>query len=300
MILRSEAKLKKTVYAALLVAIWYGFTLSPAYGVSREILQMMQQLDTLQQLVQNMQKTVDTQTAILRTLVEQANDKVNSMKTTVEDLRKSTEKSLASSNARFDSMTSQIQALNESLEEAKSRLAKLSDQVAQTQNIIQTLNTPPAPAPGATTANPSGSDPATKPAPSVPDADVLYKSGISAYNAGQYALSIQAFQDYLKYYGDTDQASSAQFYIGDCYYNQKDFPRAVAEYNKCLERYPNGNKLPAAQLKKGYALIAIDQKAAGVRELRSLMQRYPTSREASLASQKLRQLGILVRARNAE
>src|SRR6202022_3662877 len=109
-------------------------------------------------------------------LVEQANDNVNSMKVTVEDLRKSTEKSLASSGARFDSMTSQIQALNESLEEAKSRLAKLSDQVAQTQNIIQTLNPPAAPATGA--ANPPGSTPVAKPAASVPDADALYKSGI--------------------------------------------------------------------------------------------------------------------------
>jgi tol-pal system protein YbgF len=295
-----KSKLKRLVYTALLVAIWSGVKPPPVYGVSKETLQMLQQLDTLQQMVQNMQKTVDSQTAILRTLVEQANDKVNSMKTTVEDLQKSTEKSLASSSTRFDSMTSQIQALNESLEEAKARLAKLSDQVAQTQNIIQTLNTPAAPASGTATASPPGSDPATKPVPSVPDADVLYKSGISAYNAGQYALSIQAFQDYLKYYGDTDQASSAQFYIGDCYYNQKDFPRAVAEYNKCLERYPNGNKLPAAQLKKGYALIAIDQKAAGVRELKSLMQRYPNSREAALASQKLRQLGIIVRASRSE
>ena len=62
------------------------------------------------------------------------------MKLAMEELKKSTNQNLASSNARFESMTSQMQALSESLEEAKARIAKLSDQVAQTQNIIQTLN----------------------------------------------------------------------------------------------------------------------------------------------------------------
>ncbi len=291
-----KSKLRKITNATVLVAALFAFTSPSVYGVNKETLQMMQQLDTLQQMVQNLQKTVDSQTAILRTLVEQANDKVNAMKGTVEELRKSTEKNLASSNDRLDSMTSQIQALSESLDEAKTRLARLSDQMAQTQNIIQTLNTPPATPPAA---DGSGTSTDPKPKVNVPDADTLYKSGLSAYNGGQYPLAIQAFQDYLKFYGDTDLASNAQFYIGDCYYSQKNYSQAVEEYNKCLERYTNGNKLPAAQLKKGYALLAMNQKSAGVRELRSLVQRYPNSREASLAAQKLRQLGIVVRSRGA-
>ena len=286
-----ENKLRKTACITLVLAVVFAIVPPRAYGVSKETLQMMQQLDTLQQAVQELQKTVDSQTAILRTLVEQANDKVNSMKTTMDELRKSTEKNLADSNVRFDSMTSQMQALSESLDEAKARLAKLSDQAAQTQNIIQTLNTsvtaPPAGSAQGTPANPNQ---ATK----VPDADALYNSGLSAYNGGQYQLAVQAFQEYLKYYGDTDLASNAQFYVGDCFYNQKNYTQAIEEYNKCLERYPNGNKLPAAQLKKGYALLALDQKPAGVRELRSLVQRYPNSHEAALAAQKLRQLGIVV------
>src|SRR6266566_6016220 len=104
----------------------------------------MEQLDALQQAVQSLQKTVDTQTAVLKTLVEQTNDSVNAMKTRVDALEKTNRESLAKTDNRFDTMTSQIQALSESLEEAKTRLAKLTDQVAQTQTIIQTLNTPQA------------------------------------------------------------------------------------------------------------------------------------------------------------
>jgi tol-pal system protein YbgF len=266
----------------------------PASAQKKDTLLLMRQLDTLQQMILNMQKTLDTQTAILRTLVEQANDNVNGMKVTVEELRKATQQNLAQNNNRLESMTTQIQALSESLEEAKVRIAKLSEQVAQTQNIIQTLNAPPPAAEGTGGTGPGGE---TKPPASVPDADTLYKSGLSYFNGGQYQLAVQAFQEYLQYYGETDLASNAQFYIGESYYSQGNYSQAIEEYNKCLERYPRGNKLPAAQLKKGYALLAMDQQQAGVRELRSLIQRFPNSREAELARQRLRKLGIAVSGR---
>ena len=281
--------MKKDALFALLLAALCASAPPPAYGVSKETLEILQRLETMAQAVQNLQKTVDTQTAVLRTLVEQTNDNVNTMKTSVADLRKATQENLASNNARFDSMTAQIQALSESLEVTKERLAKLSEQVAQTQNIIQTLNAPPAPAPGTT---PTGSP--GKPA-NLPDADTLYSSALSDYNSGQSQLSIQEFQQYLQYYGDTDRASNAQFYIGDCYYHLSKYAQAIEEYNKCLERYPDGNKSASAQLKKAYALLELEQKPAGVRELRSLIQRYPNTSEANLARQRLKKLGLAVR-----
>jgi tol-pal system protein YbgF len=266
----------------------------PALAASKETIRMMEQLDALQQAVQNIQKTVDTQSAVLKTLVEQTSDSVNAMKATVESLQKTNAQNLAKTDNRFDALTSQVQALSESLEEAKTRLAKLTDQMAQTQNIIQTLNattvannagaSPPGSPPGA------GSPPAQDPKPRVPDANTLYESGQSDYNGGRYDLAIKDFQQYLQYYPDTELASNAQFYIGECYYNNQDYARAIEEYNKCLDRYPTGSKLPASQLKKGYALLELGQTQAGARELRSLIQRYPNSREAELASQRLKKL----------
>ena len=47
---------------------------------------------------------------------------------------------------------------------------------------------------------------------------------------GQYDLAMQSFQDYLKYYSDTDRASNAQFYIGECYYSQKNYKDAISAY----------------------------------------------------------------------
>ena len=282
--------MRKPATILLLLASLAVLEAQPALAQKKDTLLLMRQLDTMQQTITNIQRALDTQTAVLKTLVEQTNDNVSSMKVQVEELRKATQQSLASSNARFDSMTSQIQNLSESLEETKARLAKLSDQVAQTQNIIQTLNAPPA----------AGSQaPGTNP-PAVPDADTLYKSGLSSYNGGQYQLAVQSFQEYLQYYGETDRASNAQFFIGDTYYSQGNFKQAIEEYDKCIERYPKGNKAMAAQLKKGFALIELGEKAAGVRELRSLIQRYPKSSEADLARQRLKKLRITVSGRGGE
>jgi tol-pal system protein YbgF len=284
--------LRKPATILLLLASLAVLEAQPALAQKKDTLLLMRQLDTMQQTITNIQRALDTQTAVLKTLVEQTNDNVSSMKVQVEELRKATQQNLASSNARFDSMTSQIQNLSESLEEAKARLAKLSDQVAQTQNIIQTLNAPPATGPGGPA---NGTNP-----PAVPDADTLYKSGLSSYNGGQYQLAVQSFQEFLQYYGDSELASNAQFYIAECYYSQGDYKKAVEEYNKCIEQYPKGNKVAAAQLKKGYALLALDKQSAGIRELRSLIQRFPSSREADLARQRLKKLGITVSGRGGE
>ena len=159
---------KNTVLALIVVALMSAPT-PPAFGVSKETLQMMQQLDALQSAVQNLQKTVDTQSAVLKTLLEQSNDNVNSMKAIVTDLRGSLQQSLAASGAKSDSMTSQIQALSESLDEAKARLTKLGEQITQIQNTLTTLPAnPPAPSPGGPAAPPAPG------APPVPTADSLF------------------------------------------------------------------------------------------------------------------------------
>jgi tol-pal system protein YbgF len=276
---------------------------SRAFGVSRETIQMMQQLDTLLQMVQNLQKTVDTQGAVLRTLIQQTSDSISELKQDVAGIQKGTAQNLAESSSKIDNMTSQIQALSSSLAETNARLAKLSDQVAQTQNIIQTLNQPAAqPATGAagtggaagpqqaTPGEPGDTQQTAPQQPQVPDPASLFSSALASYNSGQYQLAIQGFQEYLQYYANTDRASDAQFYIGDSYYNMGNYPKAVDEFNTCLERYQSGSKLPTAQLKKAYALLALGETHAGARELRSLISRYPQSPEADLARDRLKKI----------
>ena len=72
--------------------------------------------------------------------MEQANDNVNKMKAAVTDLpRDRFSRTSPRREAALTIYTSQMQALSESLDEAKARLSKLSDQMAQMQNTLTTL-----------------------------------------------------------------------------------------------------------------------------------------------------------------
>jgi len=97
----------------------------------------------------------------------------------------------------------------------------------------------------------------------------------------------------LKYYGDTDLASNAQFYLGEIAYHQKNYDQAVSEYEKVLSNYPKSFKLAPARLQKGMALLVLGQKASGIRELREVISRYPGTEEERRARAKLKELGVV-------
>jgi tol-pal system protein YbgF len=213
----------------------------------------------------------------------------------------------ANSGARLDTMSTQVQGLSDNLEEIKSRLGKLNQQLVDLQSAVQGIDSKvsgSAPASGTTSAPTGGTTP--KPSNNVaspdgsaaagppPSADMLYSNGLRDITSGKYVLARQEFLDYLKYYSDTDLASNAQFYLGEIAYAQKQYQDAVAEYDKVLTGYPKSFKLAPARLKKGLALIALGQKTSGVRELREVIRRYPKTDEDRIAEGELKKLGVSV------
>jgi tol-pal system protein YbgF len=151
------------------------------------------------------------------------------------------------------------------------------------------LSTVPATAPS-TQPGQAGPTATNPPVQQAPPPDVLYNNALRDYNSGNYDLASQEFKQYMQFYSSTPLAGNAQFYLADIEYQQKNYQAAVDDYDKVLEQYPSGNKTPTAQLKKGFALLELGQKDAGVRELRNLIARYPRSIEATQAQDRLRRL----------
>jgi tol-pal system protein YbgF len=222
-------------------------------------------------------------------------------------LQKSVQDVQANSGTRLDTMSTQVQGLSDNLEEIKSRIGKLNQQLVDLQNSVQSIDARLAG--GAPMSNPSGggSAPSTGPgsgslsptsAPSgpAPSADTLYSNGLRDLTGGKYDLAHSEFQDYLRYYGDTDLASNAQFWLGEIAYAQKNYDAAVQEYDKVINNYPKSFKLAPAHLKKGMALLELGQKNSGVRELREVVKRYPGTEEERRARAKLKDLGVAVSA----
>src|SRR5256884_3094932 len=108
--------------------------------------------------------------------------------------------------------------------------------------------------------------------------------------------SSDLFQDYLKYYGKTDLASNAQFYVGEIAYKQRNYQQAIAEYDKVLSNYPKSFKMAPALLHRGMALVELGQKSSGIRDLREVVRRFPGSEEDRYARAKLKELGVAISA----
>jgi tol-pal system protein YbgF len=261
---------------------------TPAFAVSKEIIQLQTQVQDLADRMAHMQQSFDERMGVMRSLVEQNTDNVNKLTESIQGMQKVLQQSNADSQAKVDQVSGQIQTLNDSIDELKSRLAKTSKQLDDIQNQQQNMTQP---------AQPAGASPAPGGAPTgaaanqAPPADVLYNNALRDYNSARYELALSQFQDYVKYYPTTDLAGNAQFYIADMEYRSGNFEAAVADYDKVLEQFPGGNKAAAAQLKKGYSLLELGKKDAGVRELNALIQRYPRTIEATQARERLHKLG---------
>jgi tol-pal system protein YbgF len=183
-----------------------------------------------------------------------------------------------------------VQSLHDSVDELKARLAKVSKQLDDMAAAQQNLQS----APQGTQPGQTGAP--QQPQSQAPPPDVLYNNALADYNGGKYQLATQEFGDYIKYYGNTDLAGNAQYYLADIEYRQGNYQQAVTDYDKVLEEYPSGNKAAAAQLKKGYALLSLNQRDAGIKELRALIARYPKSLEAQQARDRLRTMGAATTA----
>ncbi len=268
---------------------------APAGAVAREIIELQTGVNQLIQGQQAMQTAITQNAAVQRTLIEQSLDSVNKLSTNMAAIQKNTQDFSAASGARLDTMGTQVQGLSDNVADLQARLGKLDQKLTDIQNTLQNVDAKlaaptPASIPSAAGASAPGSAPTASAAPPA-SADVLYSNGLRDINGKHYDLATQEFQDYLKYYGDTDLASNAQFYLGEIAFMQSQYQQALDAYNKVIENYPKSFKTASARMRKGFCLAELGQKAAAIRELRTVVRQYPGTDEAKRSLAKLRELG---------
>jgi tol-pal system protein YbgF len=274
----------------------------PAHAVSKEMVQLQTQVQQLQDSLQQMQRANAESMGVLQHLVEQTADSVNKMSASMDALQQSAKAQSDAAGAKVDGVSGQVQTLNDSVDELKARVATLNkaiqDLQAQTQTLAASQQAAAAPAGGGAPNGAANQQPGMAPqqpaAPQAPPVADLYQSALRDYNAARYDVSVGEFADVLHYYPQDDLAGNAQFYLGEIAYRQGNYPAAIKAYDATVEQYSGNPKIPAAQLRKGEALIALAQKEAGVRELRSLIQRYPQTPEAQQARSRLNAMGVRI------
>jgi TolA-binding protein len=335
-------KRKSLVAAPALLGLALLVPAQPAHAVAKEIIQLQTQVQSLQDMLNQLQRSNSEQLGVLQHLVEQSNDSVNTMTQQMTALGAKVD-----AESQNTQLSGQIQSLNDSVDELKTRLVRIDTALTGMQSQLQNVNAPPAgssaptgstqqappPMPqqqpdtnsgsapqgtnvplggtpngggpngpdtggnssagGPQVSSPQGPLPGAAQAPPV---DELYQSAVRDYDGARYDLATSEFADVVKYYPQTSQAGNASFYLGEVAYRQGLYPAAIRNYDIVLEQFAGSPKAPAAQLRKGEAELASSQRDAGIHDLRSLVQRYPTSPEGAQARSLLNGMGVRLSA----
>jgi tol-pal system protein YbgF len=264
---------------AFITALFLAISLAPAYGVNKDIIELQTQVQQLQQQMTAMKQSFDERMGVMKNLLEQNTDAANKVTAAINGLQASINKQQQDRGAQVDQISGQIQALTDTMDELKVRLTKLSKQFEDMQSAQQSMAAQQAQAQQQQQAI------AQAPAP-----DVLYNNALRDYNGGNNDLAVQEFNDYIKFYPNTDLAGNAYFYLAEIHFKAGDYQKAIANYDLVVQNFPSGNKAAAAQLKKGFALIELGKVDEGTQELKHVVQRYPRTNEATQARERLRKL----------
>jgi tol-pal system protein YbgF len=203
--------------------------------------------------------------------------------------------------AKVAELEERMQGSQGTNEQTIHRLDQLAQQVTQNQRELENLRAmitsmqqqqTSAATPG--TGAPSSSE-MTVPASPAGDPMETYQAAYRDYQRGNFDLAIEGFRDFLEGSAQSDLADNAAYWIGESLFSQKKYRDAIEQFDSVVNNYPKSDKVPGSLLKKGYAYINIGERAQGVVQLQYVLHEHPKSQEASLARQRLRQLGIETR-----
>jgi len=117
-----------------------------------------------------------------------------------------------------------------------------------------------------------------------------YEAAQGQRRIGNYQGAIAAFQAFIDQYPKSVLAPRAQYWIGDSYYNLRDFKSSIAAQQKLIASYPGTSSVPDALLNMASSQIELGDIAGGRRTLDGIVTRYPTSDAAQKAKRRLANL----------
>src|ERR1022692_5136082 len=109
----------------------------PALGANKDMVQLQTQVQQLQEQMTAMQRSFDERMGVMKNLVEHQTDATNKVAVALTALQATLQKQQGDSSAHVDQLTGQIQSLNDTLDELKARLAKVSKQLEDMQSSQQ-------------------------------------------------------------------------------------------------------------------------------------------------------------------
>lgn len=256
---------KYLIFVLVLVLLW---VLPRPLHSKKDTKIIMEEVEKLAGAVQALDRTLNlmsAETAAMSEKIKLIEDKVNAIT-----------RSQADNNQDRESLELSLQFIKEELNELKNSISRVNDRL---------LSMPAGTVPAGTdnTEGPTADGTAQSP-------ESIYYTAYSDYIKKNYDLAVEGFEQFISLYPNNGLADNSLYWIGECYYSQKKYQEAVNTFNRLRTQYSDGDKVPDAILKEGFALIEMGDQTGGINALKELISKFPLSEEASLAQQKIKEV----------
>ena len=249
----------------------------------------IQELQRDMALLQDQIRQTNDKLNNLTMLVEQTLDRVNNTNTSVAVLEKSLQDNIkdqqkmlqapvASLSTKVDTMAREFRHVRESVNDLNAKIAKVQTGMTDLRTTMTVMSAPPAP-PGE-----GGLPPAAS-------AETLFNNARRDQSGGKLNFALTQYQDFLKWFPNTDLAPAAQYHIGEIYHTRGEVKEAVQAFDLVLEKYPENEKTPDAMYMKGMSLVRSGSRHGAAIEFRGLVKKYPNTELADKAQAELKKMG---------
>jgi tol-pal system protein YbgF len=292
---------------SLIILVFLLLAPAAARGQNREHLQMAADLQMLEERVNRLQLSVNR--------LDEGLDATNKR---VDAAAAASVKGFADQQLLINQLAATLTTVRERLDDNSVRVSQLSQEFMAiregVRRLTEQINTlvgllqPPV-APGATPA--ADATPGTSTAPggpgSEPDgqtaqaltpvvlpqsASYVYKQAFGDYMAQRYESAIEGFREVIRDYPDAPDAATAQFQIGEAYYQNKDCRSAIPEFRKFVETYKDSERRPDGLYDLGLCYVDLKQLTNAQRAFEQVIREHPDSTAAMMATQRLQGMGI--------
>lgn len=152
-------------------------------------------------------------------------------------------------------------------------------------------NAAPASAAAAAAAGTAAQPPAAgQPGPAAPAEQAAYDAAFKSLRGGDYVTASRGFRDFLVKYPNSPLAPNAYYWLGESYYVTMNYPVAIEAFQRLVKNYPQSDKVSDGLLKVGYCQIELKQQDAAIATLKQVTTKYPGTKAAGLAQERLRRL----------
>ena len=115
-----------------------------------------------------------------------------------------------------------------------------------------------------------------------------YEAALDLFKAGKYKEAANAFNQFGQNFGTSEQAQTAQFWLGNSYYALGDCVQVIISQQHLLAKWPSSTRAPDAMLNIANCQAEMGEKKDSQKTLKDLVDKYPESKAAGTAKQQIK------------